>query len=226
MKYFPLMISGMLLLTSCEGVNEIINPYKAPVISDEGIVFNRTMPVSPAETLLVSVSADNPESGPLTYSWTAPDGGSFYVATDQNEATWIAPLKGGNYTIKVDVYNDKKSSTSRDAQVLSPSEPFVQILTPAENESVVQGGQITVTARAYHDNGLKQVRLDVNGLAYGNPLDYNSSDEYVFTFTATQDYLGVTELKVVAQSPLQVEGSDKVKIKVQGIVFGKQQRAH
>jgi len=221
MKILHLILALLLVLTACKGVNEIINPYKAPVISDEGIVFNRTMPISPAETLQVSVTADNPEEGPLTYTWSAPDGGSFYGSTDQSEAIWIAPLKGGNYTIKVDVYNDKKSSTSRDAQILSPAEPFVRILEPAENTSVIQGGQITIKATAYHDNGLKQVQLFVNDLAYGSALDYNSSDEYVFTFTATQAYLGQTELRIVAQSPLLVEGSDLLKIKVQGIVFGK-----
>ncbi len=222
-KYF--LLSGALIIlsfTGCDTIEDIIDPYDAPIISDEGIVLSAGN-LTIGDTLTASVSATNSESGPLTYQWSSSDGGMFIQPSDSSRVRWIAPLKGDVYTIRVKVSNEKKSAeASRDVNVISPENPIVNILSPKAGSYIVQYDSITVKASAVHDNPLAGVRLFVNDNMIMEQ-SYRLDNMYTMRFKSTAEMIGQTKLKIEAEAGNQYAnlGSDSVFVFIEAIIQGK-----
>lgn len=193
-----------------------VRSYLKPVI--EGLTLSQNI-VIPGDTVVATVTATNPEKGILTYSWQAPDGGQFIPPTNANTVKWIAPFIGKVYKIKAIVSNEETSTRTAEVTVQSLNNPFVQILSPSNNDYFVQMQQIRVDVSAYHDNHLSKVWLLLDNV-YIDSLGWNSSNIYVFDFKPDLSVVGQVELKVIAEVFNQPgnTASDYVMINIEGIL--------
>lgn len=65
-RFYLLLCVLIYLIMGCDTIGDIIDPYDAPLISDEEIVLSAGN-LTIGDTLTALVSATNPETGPLTY---------------------------------------------------------------------------------------------------------------------------------------------------------------
>ena len=211
-----LILSILFALISCKEIGDAI--YEPPQIKSLELTPAGT--VLPGDTVTALVSAENPEKGSLSYSWeVSPDRGLFLPPTDMESIRWIAPLVGDEYTIKVIVRNDKRSTETKNIVVQSLDNPYVRILSPANNSYYAQMQEIEVVATAYHDNDLSWVWLLVDNVIVDS-LSWNSSDEYKFKYSPNLTKIGQVELRVMAEA-LNNPGntsSDYVTVSIEGIV--------
>jgi len=209
------------ILVSCDGVSDLLNLDKAPVLDENGIIVSSDR-VSPGDTIMASISATNPEDGPLYYRWTKT-GGNFVPPADKDTVYWVAPLAGGTYFIYVTVSNDKKStSTHKEVVVISSSKPLVRMLRPEENARFVLSETVEVEASAQHENGIARVRLFV-GDSLLSESDGKKTGNYNFMFKPTPVMVGTTTLIVEAEAANQFSsiGRDSVNVIIKGIIIGK-----
>jgi hypothetical protein len=218
-----LILISILLLISCKDVENLINPTKAPELDQQGIVFSSDR-VAPRDTVIASIRATNPEEGPLEYEWSRT-GGSFIEPSDKDSVQWIAPLTGGTYNLKVKVSNSsrKSSETNRNITVISATEPLVDITEPAGNGYFVLYQEISVQARAEHENGIAGVSLFVNDSLVGQMSD-QAKPLYTRSFKTKPAMVGKTVIKVQAEGNNHKTGSDHITINIQGIIPGKNGR--
>ena len=219
MKYVFILLF-LLTFISCDKVGDIINndEYQKPVI--ESLTLNPNILII-GDTLVAEVLATNPEEGELNYQWeTIPeDKGTFIFPINESKISWIAPLSGGIYDIKVIVSNDQKSeSKSEDVNVISLEQPLVNIIEPLENTYVVKGQIVNVVVSAFHENRLSFVRLYVANLL-NEEKGYDRSNNYNFSFD-TDTLAGAVTLRVDAEASNQLGnvGSDSIVINVEGIL--------
>ena len=181
--------------------------------------------VNQGDTVLFWVNATNPEEGDLIYQWTA-NGGTLIPPVNKDSVHWRASNTGGIYNIQVDVSNDYETSIKNiDITVLSSEIPYVKIISPVAQETIIQNYLIEFAVECSHENGINEVRFFVNDSLY------ESIDE-VETTSDTKNYIynwqvdapaGNAELKVEAEShnPSAPIGVDIVNVIVAGMIVGK-----
>ena len=92
-----IIFSLSIMILSCDAIEDALD--KSPVIDDDGVVLSSNR-VSPFDSVQASVTADNPGKGPLKYTWSCSEGGTF-TDTDLSTVYWKAPIEGGDYKIRV-----------------------------------------------------------------------------------------------------------------------------
>jgi hypothetical protein len=202
------------LLASC-------NPEKifrnAPVIEQLSVQPEQ---VNPFDTVYASVTATNTEEGILSYKWSvSPEQGFFLDGTGGASTRWIAPTVGGDYTFKILVSNDYKS-TERTApvRVVEAGNPLVRILAPANDDYFVQRSSIDIQAEAFHNNGINRIQLFVKDL-FISEQSGSSANSYQFSFAPDSSYLGKVEIKIAAIANFVFTvGADSVVVNIEGIV--------
>lgn len=126
-------------VTNTEGTSDAskkieVLPAQPPVIQGEIILSSNT--VVATDTIIASISATNPRSGPLTYKWTC-NKGTLINPINTTSIKWIAPESGGTAKLSVEVSNDLASTTaSVDIEVLEPQEPVLNGSIVVSAESV------------------------------------------------------------------------------------------
>ncbi len=219
--YLLFVLGSMFFNTACEQVGDLINPKQLPELDQQGIQLSRDQ-VMPLDTVQAIIVATNPLEGPMQYQWLS-DGGSFLAPSDNDTVYWVAPLSGGLYHLWVKVSNDDGSTESPKKQinVISTSEPVVNIVQPIEGSYFVLGQTCTVKVDARHENGISLVKLFVNDALLAQS-DQKVNDRYVFEFTITEAMIGKTSIKAEAQArnQLQSKGQDLIYIYVGGILSG------
>jgi hypothetical protein len=221
MKILKAALTVIVLLSvyCCDEVNSLLDPYEAPVITE----LNRSQTrVAPGDTVLITVVAENPEEGLLYYEWSAPDGGRFVLPADGPSVEWLAPFNGGSFRIRVTVSNEEKSTEKEvSVEVLSAVDPIIEIISPREGTHFIQYGQIDVKAQVYHENGISQVWLLVDGVILDS-AGTSATDLYSFEFTSGRSHLGPTSVEIAAEAAqIQVKGSAAVTVFIEGILPGK-----
>lgn len=207
---------------------EVLLPQQ-PVLN--GNIVLSAESVTALDTITASISATNPRTGPLYYSWTCT-GGRYVGTADNDTVRWIAPLSGGMKTLTVVVSNGlSEVQTSKQVQVLSSVAPIVHITAPKNNTLCYLGGQIEVSAEAAHENGVSLVRLyaqtpgGIDSLI--QTLGTSVDGKYHFSeFKIYANLVGNATIKVEAEAanPQQTKGSDQITIKVLGIHEGRNDR--
>jgi hypothetical protein len=215
-RFLPL---ALLLFISCDGVEDLLDPYEAPLILN---IVKSDDQVTPGDTVTITVEAENPEEGVLYYDWSAPDGGRFVLPADQPVVQWVAPFQGGIKKIYCTVSNEEKSTeTHVQIEVLNTQKPIVVIDAPQNGSRYVQYSEIEVDAQAYHENGIYRVWFLINGSVVDS-TGYAGSDQYTFSFVADSARWGELELTVRAEAAaVSVKGETSVVIFVDGILPGK-----
>ena len=210
-----------ILMIACEQVGDLINPKKLPELDEQGILLSQDQ-VMPLDTVQASIKATNPLEGPLQYVWQS-DGGTYLPPSDKDTVLWIAPLSGGVYHLWVTVSNTDGESTSPKKQinVISTSNPVVNIVQPTDGSYFVLNQVCNVKVDAAHENGIALVRLFVNDQLIGQK-DTAHNGFYEFSFTIDESMVGKTGLRAeaVARNQLQSQGSDLIYIYVGGILPG------
>lgn len=176
--------------------------------------------VQPLDTALFWIEAKDPAEGTLSYKWTV-NGGEIIGSSGQSELTWRAPIKGGNYSINVEISNsENKISRSEVIKVPSLAAPKVKIMEPSPGSYVVQYTDLTIRASAIHENNIQVVQIWIDDIyTPSTPAVYNDVYEFVWKIDAAP---GNHELKVRAVAQLTgVAGHDSLTIHVEGIVEGK-----
>ena len=220
MQSFKLFITvlfvGLVVLTGCS--SDIFNPPKDPIIKE---LILSAYEVNPGDTVAVSVDVEDEKDAVLSYKWEV-SGGRLIPPTDGPTVSWIMPVAGGDYTIKVKVSNqDEKSSNKKvTATVRSFQDPVVRILSPAKEVFFVQSEQTCVEADASHENGISAVNLYVNDILQRTmttlPSGHYSAD------LDLQNWVGETEIKVEAIArTTRTVGRDSINVYIEGLVLGK-----
>ncbi len=215
-----IIVIGFFIL-SCEQVENLINPRQLPELDERGVVVSRDQ-VMPGDTVMATITATNPLEGPLQYQWFA-DGGSFLPPSDKDTVYWVAPFSGGLYHLWVAVSNSDGETVApkRQVNVISTSEPVVNIIKPEAGAYYLSGQVCQVEVIAEHENGVSLVRLLVNGELLGE-TDQSQNKVFKFSFNVTEQMVGKTEIRVeaIARNQLQSKGQDLVYIYVGGILPG------
>jgi hypothetical protein len=207
-----------MLWLACDA--ELFKQKQAPQIvsitSDKGFIVN------PGDTVTLTVEANNPEDGDLSYSWEGGSQGVYLSGRNGISVVWRAPFSGGTYSIRVVVSNeDKSSDQSVNIVVRSLSAPFVRIDDPKRNAYLVQYDQTEITALADHENGIFRVRLIINDTLEFPQNAQVQGDIYTFEWDTNIPF-GPAELKIVAEANITgAVGSDSVLVNIEGIVPGK-----
>jgi CSLREA domain-containing protein len=125
-----------------------------PVINS--LAANPTM-VSPGGTSTISVSASDTEGDPLTYSWSAPDGGTLSSNSGPGPLTWTAPSTPGTYRVTVTVSESGNPPVSQSVSVAvvnqPPNQPPVINSLTANPTTVAPGGMSTISVSASDPEG-------------------------------------------------------------------------
>ncbi len=225
-NFKTVLLVAALTLVACEQVGDLINPKHPPELDAQGIVLSQDQ-VMPRDTVTASIKATNPLDGPLQFEWQA-DGGNFLPPFDSDTVLWVAPLSGGLYHLWVTVSNEdgKTTSPKKQINVISTSQPIVNILQPPEGKYFVVGQTCTVKVKAEHENGIALVRLWVNQQFMG-AQDAAPAGYFEFAFKVTESMVGKTLLRAqaVARNQLQSTGEDETYIFVGGIVPGGNERS-
>ncbi|MBN2364722.1 MAG: hypothetical protein EH225_01050 [Calditrichaeota bacterium] len=189
----------------------------APVITEMKVYPDR---VNPFDTVYAEVEATNPEEGLLSYQWSvSPSAGSFADPVDGSEIRWIAPTTGGDYSIKIIVYNDYKSTEQKKiVTVIESAAPLVRILSPQDGEYLVQWSPTEISLRAIHNNGINRLFFYINDVFQAQQSG-GSSGEYVFNFTPDSSLLGKTEIKIEAIANfVTATGADSIMVNIEAVL--------
>ena len=118
-----LFTSSLCLFIGCS--SDIFNPPKEPVIHELAL---SAYEVNPGDTISVAVDVEDEKDAVLSYEWEI-SGGRLIPPTDSPEVSWIMPVSGGDYTIRVKVtsQDDKSADKRATATVRSFENPVVQI---------------------------------------------------------------------------------------------------
>lgn len=217
-KLLPLIFLALpVLLLRC-GVEELLDPDEPPVIHSLKTA-NDFYQFNAGDTVTIIVLASNPEEGPLSYAWSA-SGGELLLPRDREQVKWVAPAVGGLYNIAVKVSNTKGKSAADtiEIQVISPEAPLVEILSPRQGDFLVQFSEITISARAFHVNGLQTVSLLVNDTLKITRPYQPGNDIYNFNYLLNLPG-GPNMFRVEAVARLSgTVGSDEVRVIIEVIL--------
>lgn len=209
----------MLLSLACGSqLDKIFGSADPPEIERIFTVNNR-YEADPGDTLTVVVIATNPEQGALSYRWSA-GGGTLIQPVNRDTVRWVAPNAGGFYTIGVSVSNTAEDPAEAEVtiQVFSQEAPAVQITAPRNGDDLIQFSTITITAGAFHVNGLQSITLWVNDSLRASRPPLPGSGSYAFDL-----YLdlpgGPNTLRVEATANgTGLTGSDAVTVTIEEIL--------
>jgi len=211
---------SLLLIISCSGLDDLVFD-RHPQLSEMQVFPGDR--VSPFDTVYASIEATNPIDGILEYQWTIdPERGTFVGPSDSDSIRWVAPIQGGFYDLKVSVKNTaKKSTATKQIEVLVTEKPIVDIREPSVGAYYVVGQSFAIEVRAEHANGLSWVRALVNDSLI-TTLDQNGTGIYQFSCVANNAMVGTATVKIEAKSNNVAEpGTDLVDIEIGGIITGK-----
>lgn len=210
-----LAIVAAALVIHCD--SELFKPKQAPVIESLHTI-NGVYQYNPQDTVTIVVVAINPEEGPLSYTWSAT-GGQLLLPVNRDTVQWVAPVVGGTYSIEVTVTNQEEKSANDNLpiEVLSQANPTVRILSPANGEFVIQFSEITISASAFHVNGLQSVTLFINDSLVSTQPPHAGSNIYDFPYRVDLP-AGENSLRVEAVSTVGSMGQDSIVINVEGIL--------
>jgi hypothetical protein len=144
----------------------------APPIIDS--LISSSNAVKPNATINLSVTAHDPDSDPLTYSWSAT-GGAFNNSASQTP-TWTAPGTQNNYTIMVTV-SDNKGGSRTASLVINVNNAntggSIDIIIDLNTAPVVNG--LTAIPGRLNVNETTQLNLTATD-PDGDPLSYSWVD--------------------------------------------------
>jgi hypothetical protein len=208
----------LLGLSACK-LEDLIKDVKPPEVSNINSKLDNFI-INPGDTTLFWVEATDPQDETLNYLWTITVG-EIIGSAQRDTLCWKAPLSGGKFPVSIKVSNSKKSVTkSENITVLSFIRPYVKILKPTSNDYLVQYQPTTITAQAFHENGLTQVQLWINDSLIAGQSGA-AVQEYQFNWNGSGP-AGLTEIKVTAVSKITaLIGADSISIPLEGIVRGK-----
>lgn len=217
MRVFPVIL--VLLVLACNSqLDKIFGSPDPPEIEHIRTVNDR-YEADPGDTVTVIVIATNPEEGALSYRWTA-SGGTLLQPVNRDTVRWVAPNAGGFYRISVSVSNtsDDPAEAEITLQVFSQEVPAVQITAPRNGDDLIQFSTVTVSASAFHVNGLQSITLWVNDSLRASRPPLPGTGSYVFDL-----YLdlsgGPNTLRVEAvANGTGLTGSDAVTVTVEEIL--------
>jgi len=215
-KKKSLIILTILLFLACNAAEDLFNPTKAPEVS--AIQSDKGFNVNLGDTVTFSVSATNPEEGDLTYEWNAT-GGTYLGSTRESSAVWKAN-SGGTFEISIDVSNNDKTTTKTDdITVVSPTNPFVNILTPKNGDFLVEGTDVDIEIEAIHINGISDVNVVINDSSTFS-AQWRSQNNYYYIWNVAGSP-GETEIKVMAYATTGAIGINTILVTIEGILPGK-----
>ncbi len=208
------VIIGMVLL-HCNA--DLFKPKQAPVI-EQLRTLNDVYQYNPQDTVTIVVIANDPEGGVLRYEWSA-GGGQLLLPINRDTVRWVAPVVGGTYSIEVKVtnQNDKSTTDEISIEVLSRANPTVKILSPTDGDFIVQFSDITISASAFHVNGLQSVTLFINDSLISTQPPHGGSNIYNFPYRVDLP-AGSNGIRIEALSTVGSLGQDSVRINVEGIL--------
>ena len=215
-----LVIAGLIHLACDPDLFKSEDEGEDPEVGD--IITDKTeLAVHVGDTLRCWVNASDPEGGTLQYLWEN-DGGEFVTTPDRDSVIWRAPLHGGDYNLQVKVSNKSKSVTrGKLIRVNSYEKPVVNIISPVNGSFLIQFNSYALITEAFHDNGISNVRIYVNGVLVGTCKEIQPS---LFRLDWTADTpAGLTKLKAIAQArSTAAVNADSIYVSLEGVVPGKQ----
>jgi hypothetical protein len=166
------------------------------------------------------IDASNPVEGNLKYDWSAT-GGYFLTPRDVPSVKWRAPFKGGAERIEIRVSNtDKTTLQDKPLTVISQDTPVINILTPINEEYLVQHETIEIEAEVIHDNDITFVEFFINDES-NKILNGNMSNRYKYSWHNNAP-AGVAEIKVTAVAEITgFVGRDSIMVNIEGVIPGK-----
>ncbi len=215
-------LTGMLLvvilgtvLLHCNA--DLFKPKPAPVI-EQLRTINDVYQFNPQDTVTIVVIASDPDGGVLRYEWSA-SGGQLLLPVNRDTVRWVAPVVGGTYSIEVNVsnQNDKSTTDEISIEVLSRANPTVKILSPSDGAFIVQFSDMTISASAFHVNGLQSVTLFINDSLVSTQPPHAGSNIYDFPYRVNLP-AGSNGIRIEALSTVGSLGQDSARVNVEGIV--------
>ncbi len=173
------------------------------------------------DTVKFWVIASDPDGGTLNYIWNT-NGGEFITSSEEDSVLWRAPFQGDDYLVQVNVANKNKSVTKKKTiRVVSLDNPVVNLISPLDQEYLVQYETIKIDVEAFHDNGITSVEFFVNDISI-NVLDDEDSNKYIIDWMVDAP-AGESKIKVTAKAkpPASTTSSDSVYVNIEGVIPGK-----
>ncbi|RMF57684.1 MAG: hypothetical protein D6748_10640, partial [Calditrichaeota bacterium] len=206
---------AVLLITVLNCNSDLFKTNQPPVIEDL-YPLNQMYQINPGDTVVIVVVASDPDEDELSYEWSA-SGGSFLFPQDRDTIRWVAPVIGGEYTITVLVKDSENNSSTEELklQVLSQDNPTVKIVSPQDGDFLVQFSEITVSATAFHINGLQSVSFWVNDSLIEIQPPHSGDNIYEFLYSVNLPP-GGHEFKILANSVTGRVGADSIQVQVEG----------
>jgi hypothetical protein len=169
------------------------------------------------DTVKFWVIASDPDGGILNYIWNS-NGGEFITSFEEDSVLWRAPFQGGDYTVQVNVANKNKSVTKKKTvRVVSLDNPVVKILSPLDQQYLVQYETTKIEAEAFHENGILYVEFFVNDSSI-EILNGKESNIYSMDWIIGNN-VGATEIKVSATAT--TSNADSIIVNIEGVIPGK-----
>jgi len=216
MKFNIILIP--LILVGFNACN-LLNQTEAPQVSQIYTTAEDFI-VNPGDTILFWVNVSDPQDKKLTITWTLSVG-EIIGSAQRDTLRWKAPLTGGRFMVKVKVANPDTSVTKSEyITVVSFIRPYVKIIVPTVNDYLVQYQSTTITAQAFHDNGLSLVQLWINDSLIDSQSGGNDN-QYRLDWDGNGP-AGLIKIKVSAVSRITaMSGADSIFVPLEGIVRGK-----
>jgi hypothetical protein len=171
------------------------------------------------DTVKFWVIASDPDGGTLNYIWNT-NGGEFITSSEEDSVLWRAPFQGDDYFVQVNVANKHKSVTKKKTiRVVSLNNPVVNLLTPLDQQYLVQYETIKIEVEAFHDNDITSVEFFVNDISI-NVLDEDNSNKYIVDWMVDAP-AGEAKIKVTAKATASTTNSDSVFVNIEGVIPGK-----
>jgi hypothetical protein len=169
------------------------------------------------DTVKFWVIATDPDGGTLNYIWNS-NGGDFITSHEEDSVMWRAPFQGGKYFVQVNVANKNKSVTKeKQVDVTSLNKPVVRILSPLDQQYLVQYETTKIEAEAFHENNILYVEFFVNDssikILSGKQTNIYSMDWII------GNNVGATEIKVSATAT--TTNADSIIVNIEGVIPGK-----
>ncbi len=217
-KLYKISLVCILFLIACDAAEDLFKETQKPEVSE--INSEAGFTVNPNQLLKFWVTANDPDGGQLSYKWDI-NGGTILGSSQTDTLEWRSPTIGGaQYLLEIEVTNESESTTRQEnITVLSYSTPTVNIISPQNNEYIVQYFQTQVKAEVIPNVQISEVQFFVNDSLINSKLAQSSS-VYEFTWIVDEQ-AGLAEIKVKAIQITNVSGADSINVIIEGILPGK-----